>query len=108
MKLTVNNELHFDVDTEPLQARVMEGIQQMLGDKGGDHQMLRGAVKAACTMGMGALGLKKQDRNDDPIEIVLKHIAGLLFDGLEKQGLHLSGEQLPAPKTESDEDEHID
>jgi hypothetical protein len=107
LKLQINEE-EYQVSTEPLKDRIAEGIDQMLADKGGDHLALRGVVKGACQMGMSVLGLKKQDRNDDPIKIVLLHVLGLIFDGLEKNGLHLVGEkQETAALPEGEDNEHI-
>lgn len=89
MQLTLDDKTH-DVDIAPLKLRAQEGIKALLDNKGGKSDLLRPIVKSGCVFAMSQLGLKKNDRNDDPIEIVTMHIAELIFAGLEANGLVLA------------------
>jgi hypothetical protein len=93
MQLTINN-VTYEVDMAPLRERAAEGIKTLINDKGGVNPVFKQAVKAACGMAMGMIGLEKQHRNDDPIELVAMHVVGLIFDGVEAQGLKIAGEEI--------------
>ena len=89
MILTLNG-VQYDVQTEPLELKAVEAIQAMIGNKDG-HPVLYQLVKTACQYAMGQLGIEKKDRNDSPIELVAVSIVHSIFEGINKEGITMTG-----------------
>lgn len=100
--LTINNgEAQYKVDLQPIKDALATKIEAFL-EKGKDAStfskegMIQAGVKEVCNIGMKAVGLEKQDRNDDPIKIMVGYLIDLGFNALETNGLALVGEKIDA------------
>lgn len=108
--LTLNGQ-SYNVDLEPLKETLIMGAVDLIDSKtsgGIKEEILHTAVKKACEMGMGMLGLVKQDRNDDPILIMLGHIIELGFNHIEQNGFVLKGEKIIEEVVEAIEPEVLE
>jgi hypothetical protein len=89
MKIVIA-EKAYEVDVNPLRETAAKALRELVHDKQDGNDTLRFMVKQACVYAKGKLGLKG-DRNTDPIELVIGHLASQLFDYIENQGLTLQG-----------------
>lgn len=97
MKIVIA-EKAYDVDIDPLRETAAKALRELIQDKEDGNDTLRFLVKQACVFAKGKMGLKA-DRNADPIELVIGHLAGQLFDHIEKQGLTLQGTEAGQEET---------
>jgi hypothetical protein len=95
MKLQINDN-EYEVDVTPLQERAEESILSLIHTKDeGAAALLKPVIKSACTMALPYLGLKKNDRNDDPIKLIAMHLSSMIFRTLEEKGIVLTGVIVP-------------